>query len=446
MFGFINKFISGVKRMLSRATIKRAFGETPQITSAMIEKIELWNAMLNGNAPWCDEYVKSMEIEHGICREFADVALSEMELNISNERLFKVFKSCIQDLNENLQEGIALGSMCIKPVGNGQAEFVKADRFFIMDFGVDDKPTDAVFVDVKKVDTSRYYIRMERHSIKPGYLVITNRVFESSDRNSIGRIVPMDTVAEWAKLPEEVSYPGMTLMDFGYYRNPVINHIDDTNCGVSIYDKAIDIIERADNQGARLDWEFGSGERALHVSSTILRKQPNGQNGVSKLNRRLYRGLGMNEDENFIKEYSPEFRDENIINGLEALYRQIEFIVGLAFGDLSNPQSIEKTAEEVKTSKLRKYNRVNAIQGKLKICLEDFATGLAFHEGMLRSGYEFTCNFKDSILTDEKTERQQDKDDVAMGVMSLVEYRMKWYGEDEETAKKNLPIQNTVME
>ena len=26
------------------------------------------------------------------------------------------------------------------------------------------------------------------------------------------------------------------------------------------------------------------------------------------------------------------------------------------------------------------------------------------------------------------------------------EYRMKWYGEDEETAKANVPAQNQVME
>ena len=56
------------------------------------------------------------------------------------------------------------------------------------------------------------------------------------------------------------------------------------------------------------------------------------------------------------------------------------------------------------------------------------------------------CNFNDSILTDEETERQQDRQDVSMGVMSHLEYRMKWYNEDEATAQKNLPEQNQVME
>ena len=54
--------------------------------------------------------------------------------------------------------------------------------------------------------------------------------------------------------------------------------------------------------------------------------------------------------------------------------------------------------------------------------------------------------FNDSILADEESERQQDRQDVSMGVMSLVEYRMKWYNEDEATAKSKIPEQNRVME
>ena len=120
--------------------------------------------------------------------------------------------------------------------------------------------------------------------------------------------------------------------------------------------------------------------------------------------------------------------------------------MGLAYGDLSDVQEVSKTATEVKASKARKYNRVAAIQNNLRNCLEDYAAGLAFYNSAYRSGYEFSCKFHDSILTDEETERQQDRQEVSMGAMSLLEYRMKWYDEDEETAKKNLPIQNTVME
>lgn len=446
MFEFVNKIMNGVRRMLSRATIKRALGKTPELTSAMIERIELWNNMLNGTAPWCDEYVKSMRIEQGICREFADVVLSEMEVNISNDKLFELFNNCTADLNENLQDGIGMGSFCIKPLGNKQAEFVTADKFFVLSFGADKKPDDVVFIDQRKLNESRYLIRLERHSVKAGFLVIKNLAFESHDRTTLGHAVPLDTLDAWAKLPKDVAYPGMTQMDFGYYRNPLKNRVDDTNTGVSIFESAVEIIQRADIQGARLDWEFESGERAVHVDSTALKKKPNGQNGLANLNKRLYRGLDINSDKELLKEYSPELREEDIINGLETLYRQIEFIVGLAFGDLSDPQSVDKTATEVKAAKQRKYNRVNAIQGNLKKCLEEFVAGLAFHEGLYTSGYEFICNFADSILTDEAAERQLMLNEIASGIRAHWEYRVRFFGEDEETAKKNLPEQNAVME
>jgi hypothetical protein len=197
-----------------------------------------------------------------------------------------------------------------------------------------------------------------------------------------------------------------------------------------------------------LDWEYESGERAIHVDNRALKQDKGGKFSVSKLKNRLYRGLNLQDgkDKELFKEYSPEMRDEAFKRGLEECKREIEFNVGLAYGDLSDVQAVEKTAEEVRTSKLRKYSRVTAIQNNLKNCLEDYVAGLAFYNSLYTSGYTFSCKFNDSILTSEEAERKQDKEDVAIGAMSLIEYRMKWYGEDEATAKKNLPIQNTVME
>ena len=59
---------------------------------------------------------------------------------------------------------------------------------------------------------------------------------------------------------------------------------------------------------------------------------------------------------------------------------------------------------------------------------------------------EITIDFDDSIIEDKDSERQQDRQDVSMGVMRLEEYRAKWYGETVEQARQNLPEQNQVME
>lgn len=437
-------------RMFGYTTLKNIVGKGITLSDKMIDAINDWKNMMNGQADWTTDYIKSLKIENGICREFADAVLIEMESSVSVDRLDQVYQKTIADLNENLQEGLGLGSLVIKPIGPDKAEFITADKFIPISFDDDGKPTDIGFLTVKRIGENDYYTRFERHYFVNRNLTIANKCYHSQDPSDIGQLCSLEEVEEWTEInPGPVTYPGMKQMDFGYYRNPIKNRIDGSACGVSVFESARELIQKADVQGARLDWEYESGERAIHVDTRALKQdKKTGRFGMAKLNRRLYRGLNLEDgkDKELLKEYSPQMRDDAYNRGLEKYLREIEFNVGLAYGDLSDVQQVEKTAAEVKTSKARKFNRVGAIQSKLKDCLEDFVAGLAFYNGCYTSGYEFMCNFNDSILTDEETERQQDRQDVSMGVMSHLEYRMKWYNEDEATARKNLPEQNQIME
>ena len=450
MFDGFKRFWKGLMKMFGYTTLKQIVGKDITLSDKMIYAINEWKQMLNGQADWITDSVVSLGIEEGICREFADCTLVEMETSVSNERLDKIYQKNIASLNENLQEGLALGSFVLKPLGEAAAEFISADKIIPISFGDDGKPIDIAFLTVKKVGDVDYFTRFERHYFINGNLTIENKCFHSQTSRDIGLPCSLEAVEEWANIdPGPVTYPGMNRMDFGYYRNPIKNKVDGSACGVSTYESAVDLIKKADIQGARLDWEYESGERAIHVDNKVLKQDKStGRFGMAKLNKRLYRGLNLEagKDQELLKEYSPEMRDEAFKRGLEEYKREIEFSVGLAYGDLSDVQEVAKTATEIKASKNRKYNRVTAIQNNLYDCLEDFVAGLAFYNSMLNSGYEFSCKFNDSILTDEETERQQDRQDVSMGVMSHLEYRMKWYIEDEATAKKMLPEQNQVME
>ena len=450
MFNGLERLWRGIKKMFGYTTLKQIVGKDITLSGDMIDAINEWKQMLAGNADWITDSIVSLGIEEGLCREFADCVLVEMETGISNERLNKIYQKNILNLNENLQEGLALGSFALKPLGGAAAEFVSADKIIPISFGDDGKPNDIAFLTVKKVGDVDYFTRVERHYFISGNLTIENKCYHAQTAEDIGLPCNLDAVEEWANIePGPITYPGMNRMDFGYYRNPIKNKVDGSTCGVSMYASAIKLIKKADIQGARLDWEYESGERAIHVDNRALKQDKvTGRSGMAKLNKRLYRGLNLEagKDQELLKEYSPEMRDEAFKRGLEECKREIEFSVGLAYGDLSDVQEVTKTATEIKVSKNRKYNRVTAIQNNLYDCLEDFATGLAFYNSMLNSGYEFSCKFNDSILTDEEIERQQDRQDVSMGVMSHLEYRMKWYNEDEATAKKMLPEQIQVME
>jgi A118 family predicted phage portal protein len=439
LFENIVKFVKEViKKMFPVKDIKKIVGTEVAITPKMVEKIEEWAKMLRGEADWVDnDAVYSLRLEQGIVREFANVTLNEMTSKVSNTKLDTIYQSSIQDINENLQSGLALGAFIIKPLGEDKVEYVTQDNFIPIEFDVRGRLTKVVFIETKRIKDDDYYFRFEYHALDDKGLTITNKAYHSRNKTDLGHEVSLESVPEWANLIDAISYPTMTKPDFGYYRNPIKNDIDNSFNGVSIFDVAKNIIKKADIQFGRLDWEFESGERAVHVDPAAFKTDKvTGQKSVAKLNKRLYRAVdvSLKAGEELFDTFSPEFRDQSLISGLEEYKRNIEFAVGLSYGDISNPATIEKTATEIKSAKKRKYNTVKAIQSNLKNCLSDLVDALAFYNALATTGYEHICDFKDSILVDEETERAQDKADLAIGAMTLLEYRMKWYGETAEVA------------
>ena len=442
--GFLDYMRGLISKLFSAKDIKTELNVDVAVSNEMMNRIDFWRRMYTGSAPWVQDSVVSLRLESAVCREFANISLGEMEAKVTNEKLNTVFSKAIADINIHFQEGLSSGAMIIKPLGKTGVQFVPQSAFIPVEYNVAGVPVKVIFPEFKQLGENRHYTRLEFHSLDPDTgLTITNKAYYSASKNSLGREIPLTNVDEWASLEPYIRYPLMKKNIFGYYRNPIANKIDVSHSGVSVFEDASEVIRKADIQFGRLDWEFESGERAVHVDSAALKKDGK----LPRLSKRLYRAVDVEvKDGDLFKEYSPELRQEDFIAGLEEYKRSIEFAVGLAYGDLSNPQTVEKTAEEVRSSKQRKYDTVTAIQKNLQNCLSELVDALAFWNGMMNSGYEFVCNFKDSILTDETTEREQDRKDVSMGVMRLEEYRAKWYGETLETARASLPEPAQVIE
>ena len=77
--------------------------------------------------------------------------------SIDIERLDKPYQKAVSGLNENLQEGLGLGSFVLKPLGADKAEFVTADKFVPISFDDNGKPTDIAFFTVKRVGENDYF-------------------------------------------------------------------------------------------------------------------------------------------------------------------------------------------------------------------------------------------------------------------------------------------------
>lgn len=422
--------------------IKQALGVKLAITDDMMQSIEMWQKCFAGQAFWLSDSVISLRLEQAITREFANITLNEMTASVSNDKLQKIFETATEDLNSELQSGLATGAMVIKPLGGDKVQYISANAFVPIEFDARHRLVKVIFPEFKKIGDN-YYTRLEYHSLDTEKgLTITNTAYVSASEGQLGREIPLAAVDEWASLPNAVTYPAMFRPAFGYFRTPIKNTIDGSSCGVSVYANDINLIRKIDTQFGRLDWEFESGERAIHVDAAAFKKE-----GTEKLNKRLYKAVDVDLGDNeLFKDFSPAIRQSDITDGLNTYLRRLEFSVGLAYGDLSDPDTVAKTATEILSAKNRKYNTVSAIQKQLKYCLDDLVYALAFYNSLTTSGYTFVCDFKDSILTDEQTERTQDIQDLSLGIMRPDEYRMKWYGEDEKTAKKNLPQSSEVVD
>lgn len=189
--------------------------------------------------------------------------------------------------------------------------------------------------------------------------------------------------------------------------------------------------------GASLLWEYRGGELAIDVDAAAIRQDPDGALRMEERDRRLYRHL-LNGNPNMWNTFSPALRDASYLNGLDAILRRIEFQCGLAYGTISNPQSVEKTAEEVRASKQRSYATVRLIQQALQDAIEGLFYAMDVYAtlyGLAPAGaYELAFDWDDSIVNDPAARKQQFWQYVEAGRFPFERYLVEFEGYSEKEA------------
>ncbi len=156
---------------------------------------------------------------------------------------------------------------------------------------------------------------------------------------------------------------------FGYYVNPIDNTVDGSHGGVSAFACAENLIRTADEQFGRLNWEFESAERRIDIDEQAIKIYENSGYEISRIYRKI-------DSENLFREFSPIVRETGFIAGLEEYKRNIEFAVGLIYGDISNPQTVDKTAW--KLSKSRQTATLKISRSRWVLRSDSLTAGLLF--------------------------------------------------------------------
>ena len=312
--------------------------------------------------------------------------------------------------------------------------------------------TSAVFFN-QEVKGKYYYTRVEKqtYSYENKSHTIESHFFVSSSPDNIGTEMILGKInnGTWSKIDPYIVINDVDRPLFAFWAVPFANHIEsDSPLGVSVYSRAIKLLNEADLQWDRYLWEFKGGELAVDVGEEVLRQRPGEKSLETASTRdRLFRRINIDSDSNseksFYEVFNPDLRDENYSRGLNEIKRQIEFNCSLAYGTLSNPQNVDKTAEEVKASKQRSYTAVSDMQHSLEAVLEDYiyaCDAMADACNLAPAGdYEISFNWGDGVLEDKDKEQAIQLNEVNSGIRKKTDY-LKWrYGVDDKQAAEMLP-------
>lgn len=441
--------------MIGQSDIKQKLRVDVAISKAMEDALKLWAKMYENKSPWLNKDVKSLNLAAAISSELSTLVTNELQVTITGgaraEYLQKQLDRLLEKIQEKVELGVAKGGLILKPYVSGDqilVDCVEADAFFPVSFDGNKEITAAIFSDQKTVE-GLFYTRLELHQMTPGGCIIRNFAFRSNDQERLGQPVSLTEVQEWAELAPDALIADVDRPLFAYFKFPRANNIDPKSpLGVSCFARATELIKEADVQWSDLLWEFESGQRALYADVVAFAKDRDGNPILP--HRRLYKALNNNGsqvgDAPFFEAWTPTLREENILRGLDAILKKIEFTCGLAYGTLSDPQTEVKTATEIKISRQRTYSTITSSQKALRKALEHLIWAMDvwasldtdIHKVAPRGTYQTAFTFDDSVIVDKESQLKQDLQLVGSGLMGKVEFRMRNFGEDEETAKAKI--------
>lgn len=234
----------------------------------------------------------------------------------------------------------------------------------------------------------------------------------------------------------------------------VANNIDiDSPLGISIFANAIDTLKAIDNAYDSFDTEIQYGRRRIFVDEKLIEIDKDGNvdtvfdpNDVAFYVTPARDGV-QGDNPQLIQEIASQLRTNDISLALQEQLNVFSASVGFGknyytFGASGGGRPIQ-TATGIIAQNSDMFRAIKKHEILLEKAIVDLVEMTAyltneFTNNKMEIGDGVVVTFDDSIIEDTESQKSSDRTDVTNGVMSKVEYRMKWYGEDEETATKNL--------
>lgn len=391
-----------------------------------------------------------------VCEDWANLLLNEKtDITLSDAHSQEVLHAALMDCkfwqkgNEGMEKSFALGCgafvVVVDNIGiNGRGElvdsskakakvkFVNATKIIPLTFE-DDEVTECAFINVNSGNT---YISIHLKNDQGNYEI--HNIKCKGDGDNLQFIDETDHAVFDTKSP---------LRWFAMLKPNIANNVDiNSPLGVSIFANATGNLREIDLVFDSYANEFILGKKRIfvNVKDWVVDNRTGEERDVFDSRDVVFYWLPEADDgKQMITDDTQSLRVADHINALQNQLNLFGYKCGLGTehykfdngGIATATQVVSVNSEMFRNIKKHEIIVEEALITVVKAMLYAINT---FTSEKVNTNAEITIKFDDSIIVDEESERAQDLVDVNNGIMAKYEYRMKWYNEDEATARRKV--------
>lgn len=418
-------------------------------------RIDLWQQWYSGKVRSVHSYRqfngkrhvprerKSLGMAKSIAEDWANLSLNEkVDITIKKKTAEKRINQVLQRnrfrtrANQLVELTFALGTGAfVEYTENGETKIDYIRAGMIYPLSIDNgKITECAFASEKTTkDEKQVYLNM--HILEHGRYVVENHLF----RRQGSMLTEID-------LPEGVEprvATGSTTPHFQIIKPNIVNNVD-LNCpmGIPVYANALDQLESVDLIFDSYCNEFRLGKKRITVPVSMIQMKMEEDGMTTPIfdddDVEFYAvpaaANGSDAGETKIVEHNMELRTDAHSTGIQDALNLLSYKCGLGKDRYNFQDGQVKTATEVISEKSDLFQNLKKHEILLNDALVGMVQAIAELEG-LSPDVEVAINFDDSIIEDIGAEKMRFMQEISNGVRQKYEYRMRFFGEDEATAK-----------
>ena len=305
--------------------------------------------------------------------------------------------------------------------------------------------TEAAFVSESTV-RGKPYIYLEIHTLESGVYVIENRYYEATNNNLVRAELPQGIAPKFIT--------GSPLPFFSIVRPNTVNpYKNNLGLGCAVFSQAVDNLKGVDLAFNNFCRDFKLGGKKVFYNRELTKTVGVSADGApiyiapDDMMQQLFVSIGdeFADEKKLVHEFNPDLRVSDNKDGVQAQLDYLSFKCGFGtrhYQFNSNMRAAQVTATQY-TGEKQELKQNAAKHGIIVNQALQTITRAILWVGKNILGQpvdpetHIEVVFPDGYIISDDEKKADDRQDILNGVMQRWEYRMKWYGEDEATAKAN---------